>query len=146
MPDVMLTDELLSELLTSDSVQSFFESNTLPPMSLSLYLNALLEEKGLDKRSVIKASRLNETYAYQIFSGDRHPSRDKVLQLAFAMNLKLLEVQRMLKYAGVSELYCKNRRDAIVLFCFEQELTLCETDDELYAFGEATINGFGSKL
>ena len=53
----------------------------------SEYLNELLKEKNLKKNEVIKKTNLNETHAYQMFQGSRGASRDKVLQIAIAMNL-----------------------------------------------------------
>ena len=86
------------------------------------------------------ASGINETFGYQIFMGQRGASRDKILQLAFAMNLTLRECNRLLKLSGANELYCKNKRDAIIIFCLDKGYTLQKTDDELYRFGEETIS------
>ena len=41
---------------------------------------------------------------------------------------------------GANELYCKNRRDAIVIFAISHGYTLQKTEEELYRFGEATIS------
>ena len=82
---------------------------------------------------------LNDTFGYQIFKGTRHPSRDKVLQIAFAMALTLRETNRALTAAGASELYCKDRRDAIIIFCLDRGCSLQKVNEELYRFGERTI-------
>jgi hypothetical protein len=39
----------------------------------------------------------------------------------------------------VSELWCKTRRDAIIIYCIEHGYTLAECDDELYRLGEETL-------
>ena len=39
----------------------------------------------------------------------------------------------------MSELYCKNRRDAIIIYCIDKGYTLAECDDELYRLGEQTL-------
>lgn len=51
---------------------------------------------------MVRMADLNETFGYQIFTGARHPSRNKVLQIAFAMALTLKETNRALTAAGVS--------------------------------------------
>jgi len=135
----VLTEELLNELLFSSSAGHYIDTHDLATSSLSGYLTQLLREKDLKKSEVIKKSGLNETFAYQIFSGDRKASRNKVLQLAFAMELSLREAQRLLKQAGVNELYCKNRRDAIIIYCLSRKCPLIKVDAELYKFGEETI-------
>ncbi len=55
------------------------------------------------------------------------------------MHLNLRETDRLLQAAGVNELYCKNRRDAIIIFAVNKGYSLQRTDEELYRFGEETI-------
>ena len=134
-----LTEELLHELLAAPSPVAFTEAHGITHRGLSGYLNQLLEEKGLKRADVVRAAGINETFGYQIFKGQRKASRDKVLQLAFALGCDVVETNRLLKAAGVNELYCKDRRDAIVLFCIDRGLGLQRTDEELYRFGEETL-------
>lgn len=134
-----LTEELLDELLASPDPVKFAEKHRIGEPSLADYLNSLLDEKGLERIDVVRAARINETFGYQIFKGQRNPSRDKVLQIAFAMGLDLRETNRLLRVSGASDLYCKNRRDAILIFCLDKGYSLCKTDDELYRFGEDTL-------
>lgn len=135
-----LTEELLGELLSSPDPVKFAKKHRLADKSLSECLGELLEEKGLARIDVVRESGLNETFGYQIFKGQRNPSRNKVLQIAFAMHLDLRETNRLLRAAGVNDLYCKNRRDAIVIFCLDKGYTLRKTDEELYRFGEETLS------
>lgn len=82
---------------------------------------------------------LNETFGYQIFTGQRHPSRNKVLQIAFAMALSVREANRALTAAGAARLDPKCRRDAIILFCIDRARSLQKVNEELYRLGEDTI-------
>lgn len=134
-----LTEELLDELLASPDPVKFAKKHRIGELTLAQHLSGLLDEKGLARIDVIRAAGLNETFGYQIFKGQRNPSRDKVLQLAFAMCLNLRETNRLLRIAGVNDLYCKNRRDAILIFCIDKGYTLRKTDEELYRFGEETL-------
>lgn len=134
-----LTDELLQELLDSPSVDDFTGAHKLQARSLSAYLQQLLEEKGLRRIDVIHAANLNETFGYQVFTGARQAGRDKLLQIAFAMGLTLQETGRLLQAGGANGLYCKNRRDAIVIFCLNRGSSLSDVNEELYRFGEQTI-------
>lgn len=133
-----LTEELLNELMTSDTLQIIKE---IPDKEISLprRLNEFLVMKNLKKSEVIRRSKLNTTFAYQIFSGERNASRDKMLQLAVAMGLNLKETQELLRISGANELYCKDRRDAIIIFGITKGMTLEQIDDALYKFGELTI-------
>jgi hypothetical protein len=135
-----LTEELLNELLFSDSLETFLVKDlTDAREGLPEHLNYLLLKKNLKKSEVVKRSRLNSTFAYQIFSGDRNASRNKMLQLAFAMGLDLRETQGLLKLSGANELYCKDRRDAIIIYCITKQMTLGDADDTLFGFKESTI-------
>ena len=134
-----LTEALLEELLSSPDPKTFIDSNNVSTRSLSEYLQQLLNEKGLERAKVVREAGLNETFGYQIFTGARNASRDKILQIAFAMKLSLKETDRLLQAAGVNELYCKNRRDAIIIFSLQEGYSLQRTDEELYRFGEETI-------
>ena len=135
-----LTEELLAELLSASDPAKFADAHRITDRKLDEYLDSLLDTKGLRRAEVVKRAGLNETFGYQIFKGQRHPSRDKVLQIAFAMGLDLRETNRLLQAAGANGLYCKNRRDAIIIFCLTHGCSLPETDDELYRFGEETIS------
>lgn len=135
-----LTDELLGELLASPDPVKFARKHHITQRSLPHYLQQLLDEKGLKRAEVVRSAGLDATYGYQIFMGQRKPTRDKVLQLIFALKCTLQEANRVLQAAGHNELYCKNRRDAIIIFCLDHGCSLQETDDELYRFDESTIS------
>lgn len=134
-----LTDELLQELLDAPSIDSFVEGHDFIERSLSEYLQQLLEEKHLERARVVRMADLNETYGYQIFTGARQPTRNKVLQIAFAMALTLKETNRALAAAGSSALNCKDRRDAIIIFCIDRACSLQKVNEELFRFGEDTV-------
>lgn len=134
-----LTEELLQDLLSSPCPKAFVDKNRISYRSLSEYLQQLLEEKNLERSKVVREAGINETFGYQIFKGIRKASRNKILQLAFAMHLSLRETDRLLQAAGLNELYCKTRRDAIIIFCVQKGYSLQKTDEELYRFKEETI-------
>lgn len=137
--DERITEELLAELLASPSIEGFLDENAINEVTLSEYLQQLLDKKGLKRAEVIRKANLNATFGYQVFTGARGAGRDTILQLVFAMELTLREANRLLQAAGVNGLYCKNRRDDIIIFCIEHSYSLQETDEELYRFGEETI-------
>lgn len=139
MPAEPLTDELLQKLLASATPEAYLMSADLPDRSLADYIQQLLEEKGLKRSDVIRASGLNTTFGYQVIQGTRNIGRDNAIMLALGLRCTLQETQRLLRLAGVSELWCKVRRDAIIIFCVEHGMTRAECDDELYRLGEKTL-------
>jgi len=135
-----LTDELLEQLLASPSPQAYFKASQTSSWSLPEYLQALLDELGLNRAEVISQAGLNATFGYQIFMGQRNASRNKLLQLAFAMGLSLQQTNRLLQAGGANELYCKNRRDAIIIFALDKGYSLQKADEALFSFHEETIS------
>lgn len=134
-----LTEDLLAELLAAPSPERFISDRRVGERDLAGYLQQLLAEKGLKRADVVRAAGLNETFGYQIFTGARGASRDKLLALAFALGLSLTETNRLLKAGGANELYCKSRRDAIIIFALTRGYSLQQADEELYRFRENTI-------
>lgn len=135
------TDSLFAELKRDRKIEEFLSENRdefLVP--LSEYLERLLKEKNLEKTEVIHASRLDRSYAYQIFSGRKdNPSRPKLLALALAMKLELPEVQYLLRYAGHGILYPRNPWDSIVISAIEQRLSVMEANLLLEQLGETQM-------
>lgn len=134
-----MTEDLLNELLDSPDPAVFASKHKLACRSLPDYLQQLLDERGLRRPEVVRQAGINPTFGYQIFVGQRNPSRNKLLQLAFAMKLSLRETNRLLQAGGCNELYCKNRRDAIIIFCIDRGCSLQKVNEELYRFGEKTV-------
>lgn len=134
-----LTEDLLQDLLDAPSPVKFAAKHKLPERDVPSYLQQLLDERGLKRSQVVRDAGLNATHGYQIFTGQRGASRDKLLQLALTMKLTLRETNRLLRAGGHSELYCKCRRDAIIIFCISHGESLQRTDEESYRFKEQTI-------
>lgn len=134
-----LTEELLAALLSAPDPKTYVDKNKITQRTLPEYLQTLLATHNLKRSDVIREAQLNETYGYQIFMGQRKPSRDKVLALAFAMGCSLTEAGRLAQAAGVNPLYAKNRRDAILIFCLDNKYNLLRANEELYRFGEETL-------
>lgn len=144
MPAERLTEELLERLLASSSPEAYLDERLTIDRQLKDYLHELLGEKGLRRSAVVRASGLNGTFVYDVFAGKSRLSRDNAIMLSFGMGCDLREAQRLLRLDGVSELWPKVRRDAILIWCVEHGLTRSEADDELWRLGEKTLLGTSS--
>ena len=97
------TEELLNILKSKRSYNDFLKEqiDELYFASISEYLEILLAQKGLKKSDVILKANLDKSYAYQIFNGNKtNPSRDKLIMLAFGMELNLDETRKLLKISN----------------------------------------------
>ena len=122
------TEELMEILKQKKSIHAYFteEIDELEFASLAKYLELLLNEKGLRKSDVIKRSNMDKNYAYQIFNGNKtHPSRDKMLALAIGMGLNVLKI------AGTCDLYARNPRDSVLIYCLHKGAGLMEVNELL---------------
>ena len=135
------TDELMDALNQSSSIEEYInnEQDYMIDSTISDYLNQLLNEKSLKKSAVIKNSELNEIYGYQIFSGKRIPSRDRLISIAFGMGLSLDEAQALLKYAGFAPLYPKHKRDSLLIWGISHQFSIYQINDLLYTENENTL-------
>jgi hypothetical protein len=121
------------------SLEQALADMSSPDPTLSEWIRGSLERRGLARNVVIRGSRLNQTFAYQIIAGTRRASRDKLLQLAFGMGLRRSEASELLERGGTNPLSSGCRRDVVIAFCLERRLTLIACDDLLWSLGEATI-------
>lgn len=136
------TDELRHEIKEATDFEDYVKRNKkdLGMISLSAYLNEKLLLKGLTKADVIRGSLLGRAYVYQIFAGDKKPSRDKLIALAFAMHLSEEETQKMLKLSGNRELYARDERDALLLFSIQRNKNIFEVNELLIDHGFPVLN------
>ena len=128
------TDELAHEIQESNDIISYFERNReeMQTDSFSEYLEQWLRKKQLTRAEVVRDSNLNKAYVYQIFSGKKYPSRDKVIALTFGLHLTIEETQTLLKQAGYRELYPRDPRDALLLFALGRGMDIISANELLF--------------
>lgn len=128
------------DLFNAQDIKAFLnDHNKQMHRELSDYLSSQLAQKGLSVADVVRDSGLRKAHVYQVFSGDKMPSRDKLIAIAFGLHLDVVETQRILKIGGYSELYPRIPRDAVILFAILHGMDIGETDDLLDETGFPTI-------
>ena len=130
------TEELL-EILKNNSVDTVLKDNDneLLKGALGDYLHELITRKNLSKARVIEKADIFNIYGYQIFSGVKYPSRDKLIALCFGMELNLEESQTLLKYAGYAKLYPRNKRDSVIISALNRRQSVRDCNETLYGLG-----------
>lgn len=131
------TEELAHEIKSESDIEDYLEKNRKYMLAHSLpeHLNMLLFQKGISRADVVRGSLLDRIYVYQIFSGKKVPSRDKLIAIAFGMGLSDEETQKMLKLSGNRELYARDERDAVILFALHRKMPISETNELLFDHG-----------
>lgn len=127
------TAELLNEIKTS-RIEKYIEQNELEFTEITLheYICNIIKEKGLKKSVVVARSGLNRIYTYQIMAGKRMPSRDKLIAIGFGLQLDLEEMNKLLRQAGYSPLYARNKRDAIIIHAVVNSKRIFVLNDMLF--------------
>lgn len=141
MAKLKKTTELMNELNNTSHIDQYLKDNEeyLIDQTLSKYLCLVIEEKSLSKADIIRKSDINEIYAYQIFSGKRTPSRNKLIRLCIGAEFTLEEINEILKVAGFSPLFPKIKRDSIIIFGIQNCYNILQINEELYSHQETTI-------
>lgn len=140
--DEKSTDELRHEIKSATDMEDYLTKNReyLLKESLSEHLHTLLSRKNLKRADVIRGSLLGRAYVYRIFAGDKIPSRDKLIALAFGLQLTEEETQKMLKLSGSRELYARDKRDAMILFALQRQMTIMDANELLLDHGLAVLD------
>ncbi|MDR1688119.1 MAG: helix-turn-helix transcriptional regulator [Clostridiales bacterium] len=122
------TDVLLKRLFKTTSISRFLNryGDNMKRAPLNIYINQICEAKGIAPEHIIRKSGMSRSYGYQIFSGIRKPSRDKVLQLAVSFEMDYDETQELLRTARKSPLYPKVERDAAIIYALHKKLNIAE--------------------
>lgn len=131
------TEELKHEIKAATDIEDYLKSNreNLLRGSLPGHLNLLLSRKGINKADVVRGSLLSRAYVYQIFSGEKTPSRDKLIAIAFGLGLSDEETQTVLKLSRNRELYARDERDAVILFALQRGQSIFEANNLLFEHG-----------
>lgn len=99
--------------------------------TFSEYLSVLIAERNIDASRFGVVSLVSRSFAYQILSGTRVPSREIILRVSVAVGLTVDETQRLLKLADRGILYPKIERDAVLIYCLNNSYDLYQTDELL---------------
>ena len=137
------TDELLQLLFKERDLEKFLqrnESSYLDP-SFSEYLTGWCKAHQEVPEQLIRRANLEKSFGHQLFSGKRKPSRDTVIQLAFAMQASVAQAQEMLKVARKSVLYPRIKRDTVIIYCLHNRVSLLDTEIILENLGLPILGG-----
>lgn len=139
--ELKTTEELNHEIMAATDVEDYLKNNKnhMKVENLPEYLNRMLSQKKIKRADVVRDSQLDRAYVYQIFSGEKKPSREKLVALAFGLGLTGDETQRMLKLSCNRELYAREERDALILFALQQKYNILQANELLFSHGFTTL-------
>ncbi|BAK98267.1 hypothetical protein OBV_10690 [Oscillibacter valericigenes Sjm18-20] len=123
--DEKSTDALTSVLLSTkpENIQNYLEQYSSSLLDekhpFSTYMRSKFKEKALKQQDVFLAADISEGYGYKLIAEEKRTKRkDIILRLCIAAHFSLLEAQKALKLYGMSPLYAKIPRDAVLIIAF----------------------------
>jgi len=80
------------------------------------FFRQCIRSKGILRQDVFIRADISEGYGYKIVSEEKHTrQRDLILRLCLAARFTIDEIQRALKLYGMSPLYSRLPRDAVLI-------------------------------
>ena len=137
------TNDLLKRLNNSKNLEALSEYlekiDSTDSCLLNEHIKELMKSRQINSSELIRRSRIERTYCYQILNGRKKPGRDKLISIALALNLELNETQRLLEIAKEGVLYVKSKRDSILIFAINQKMSVLDTNFLLTQYEEAEL-------
>ena len=98
------------------------------------YMRKTLHEKNIRQQEAFLAADISEGYGYKLIAGEKHTRRrDVILRLCLGGTFTLDEVQRALKLYGMSPLYARIPRDAVLMVAVNNKIYDTNEVDRLLA-------------
>ncbi len=137
------TDDLFLMLENSRDISSDLDKipDNINTAGFHRYLTFLMREKSVKALKLSIDAQLSRSFTYQICAGDRVPSRNIILRIAFALKLTLEETQRLLKLANRGILYPRARRDAVLIYAISHKCGLLDANELLEKQGQEPLFG-----
>ena len=121
------TNELEKKLesVHPDKINEFISDNEDEIMTgnrdFMNYMNELFRQKKLLKKNVFLKADIGLGYGSKLLTGEKTTrNRDLILRICYAAEFTLAETQRALKLYPFDTLYARNKRDALIMVCFNK--------------------------
>ena len=107
-----------------EHLAAFFDEQI--DIDLPSYLKELQGQKNLSRSDIFVRGDIVKVTGSHVLTGERHPTRDTALRFCFGLELDIDQSQRLLRIARHGELYARDKRDAVIMFCLEKKKTAVE--------------------
>ena len=102
------------------------------PMDFVTFMDQMIKESGMDRKTVIARSGLSESLAYKYLNGNKKTNeRDYILAFCIALHLNYPQTQHVLRISGLPLLGAYDPRAMIIRMGIEQGLDRYQIDEYL---------------
>ncbi len=128
-------DEILENMRPED-IDGYLENYEKDLASsnrpFAVYMRERFRERDFTQQEVFRRADIPEKYGYRLISQEKRTTqRDYILRFCIAAQFTLDETQRALKLYGMSELYARIPRDAVLMIAFNRSMFDTDRVDDL---------------
>lgn len=137
------TDELdsLLENMKPEDIDTYLKENDKymadDKKAFYYYFKNVLDGKNIKLKDVYSFAGLSESYGSKLITMEKNTkNRDVIIRLCIAGHFNLKEINRALKLYGMSELYAKDSRDAVIIVAINNRIyNMSDIDEMLVQIG-----------
>ncbi len=139
-PKKITTSQMLTQIRQSRDFRGALEVyQQADKPTFSQYLYSLMEARGLSAQDMIVQTEINRSYFYAVLAGQKIPLKNITLRIGLTMRCSLAETNQLLRLAGLSPLYPRVRRDAVLIYAVEHKVSMQQTNEMLEQAGEEPL-------
>lgn len=131
------TEKILNQLDGDKTFTEIFKENkeSFSYKTVGEYILEEIENRNTTKAKIIKISGINKRFFFDIMSSKKRPSRRYIIRIFLALELDLKDVQWYLKACDYPQLYAREKRDAVIIYCINHSLPVPECNTMLNKVG-----------
>ena len=131
------TDKILEQLNGGKPLTEILEENkeAYSDMQIGDYIDMEIKNRRMTKAKVIKNSGVNKRFFFDIIKNKKIPSRRYIIRIFLALKLDLKDVQWYLRAANYPQLYARDKRDCVIIYCINNNLCVPECNKMLNKIG-----------
>lgn len=135
------TNNLFKELGINCKIDDYMSKNTSSFVNhtLSDFWESMCKKSGMSKSNIINKSEFNYSFFYDVINGRKIPARDKIIRLVLTMSLDLDDCQQALRLSDKALLYPRVKRDSIIIYSINNNLTIAESSNLLKEYNEEIL-------
>lgn len=138
------TTQIMHKIFTAKSATKMLREIGKEPAlpTVGEYLDEIRKEKGIKKEEMFASVGVSAVYGYEILRNAKIPSRDTLIQFAFAFGMDVDETNFLLKIGEKAELYPLIKRDALIIFALSNGLSIVEFNISAFENGILPIGKY----
>lgn len=133
------TIDLEDMLSCEEGFDNYLKKKATYDLTVAEFLTAVMIQKDISRSHIISKAGLNRVYSYEVFRGEKRPSRNILLRILIALEMDFEKVQIALKKLEYPLLYAKNIRDAIIIYGLKNNKSVDDICILLYDSGQDII-------